>query len=93
MPGNVAPVMASWQACPDYRSVRMDRGNAIDFLSKRYYPAFVRAFRLANKVAEECDFLRLSWLCAEGGIHADDRPIGDANRWPRGQGRIRGVSR
>lgn len=79
IPAAVSQVMESWQRCPGYNYIRMDHKEALIFLRDRLGPQYARAFSLANHAAEECDFLRLCWLWAEGGIYvdSDDMRIGD----------------
>ena len=79
IPPEVAAVMQSWQDLPGYTYHRYDKAGAITFLKDRFDAAHVQAFRMANNVAEECDFLRLCLLLADGGIYtdADDMLVGD----------------
>ncbi|WP_170317742.1 tetratricopeptide repeat protein [Paroceanicella profunda] len=71
IPAPVRDVMRSWSAV-DAASHRVwTREEARAFLSARFGAAHLRAFRLANHVAEEADFLRLCLLYAEGGLYAD----------------------
>ncbi|WP_191610381.1 glycosyltransferase family 32 protein [Pseudosulfitobacter pseudonitzschiae] len=79
IPPEVAAVMQSWQDLPGYTYHRYDKPAAIAFLKDRFDADHVRAFRMANNVAEECDFLRLCLLLADGGIYtdADDMLVGD----------------
>ncbi|WP_138472975.1 glycosyltransferase [Poseidonocella sp. HB161398] len=79
IPPAIGEVMQSWQDIPGYSYRRFTRRSALDFLKTRFDSAHVRAFKLANSPAEECDFLRLCLLAAEGGIYvdADDLLVGD----------------
>lgn len=77
VPEAVTSVMSSWQAHPGWQYERLNRRSAIKWLHGRLGANYARAFKLANNVAEESDFLRLCLLLAEGGIYvdADDRLI------------------
>lgn len=79
IPDEIEAVMKSWQNVPGYSYRRFDRETAMGFLEERFDKLHLRAFRLANNVAEECDFLRLCLLLADGGIYADadDMWVGD----------------
>ena len=74
--------MNSWRHLPGYRYRRFNRRTAKAFLLEQFDAQHARAFRLANNVAEECDFLRLCLLLAEGGIYADadDKLVGDPDQ-------------
>ncbi|MDK3074307.1 tetratricopeptide repeat protein [Sedimentitalea sp. JM2-8] len=78
-PDEVTRIMSTWQSAPGYRHCLMNRNDARAFLRDAFDAEHERAFRMANHVAEECDFLRLCVLLARGGIYADadDRLIGD----------------
>lgn len=69
-PQEVQAVMQSWQVTGFEHTV-YDRLSALAFLRKHFGANHVRAFSLANSVAEECDFLRLCLLYQFGGIYAD----------------------
>ncbi|MDS9468576.1 tetratricopeptide repeat protein [Paracoccus sp. MBLB3053] len=70
-PPAISALMASWQVAAGYSYHRYDRRSALAFLAERFDMSHVRAFRLATSPAEECDFLRLCLLLADGGIYAD----------------------
>ena len=82
IPDQVASVMESWRMAAGFRYRRLDRKEGLEFLHERFGPDYVRAFRLANHPAEECDFLRLCILFADGGIYADadDKLVDDPGR-------------
>jgi len=71
IPVAVQEIMGSWQGIPGWNYARLDRRQAIGWLSQKLGLRYVKAFKLANHVAEECDFLRLCLLFVEGGIYAD----------------------
>jgi len=81
IPDEVRAVMETWESVPGFEYCLYDRARARAFLIEHFGPAHDRAFRLANHVAEECDFLRLCLLLHEGGLYvdADDRRVGDPN--------------
>ena len=56
IPPEIAEVMGSWQAVPGWRYELFDRQRAIAWLTDTYGPDYARAFKLAQHVAEECDF-------------------------------------
>ena len=78
-PEDIERAIESWRQGSGGAHVRLDRRSATTFLSERYGPRHVRAFRLANHVSEEADFLRLCYLASEGGLYADadDLLVGD----------------
>ncbi|MTH80229.1 tetratricopeptide repeat protein [Paracoccus aestuariivivens] len=78
-PAAIAALMKSWQHVAGYSYQRYNRRTATAFLAERFDMLHVRAFRLANGPSEECDFLRLCLLLADGGIYADadDLLLGD----------------
>ena len=82
IPAEVESVMESWQNLPGYTYHLFDQRKAKAFLKDRFDSSHLRAFLLANHVAEECDFLRLCLLLAKGGIYADadDMRVGDPER-------------
>jgi hypothetical protein len=71
LPQDVDLVMQSWRDLNGWEYRRYDRAGAIDWLEKTLGKDFARAFRMANKIAEEADFLRLCVLFHEGGLYAD----------------------
>lgn len=71
VPTSVREVMRSWDSVPGWDYLRLDRRGAISWLRDTFGRDHARAFRLANHVAEESDFLRLCLLAALGGIYAD----------------------
>mgnify|MGYP000140699851 CR=1 FL=1 len=79
IPADVDGIMQSWQAYPEWQYRRFNRRTATEWLKATFGPEHARAFKLANHVAEESDFLRLCLLLAEGGIYADadDRLLAD----------------
>jgi len=90
-PESVAEIMRSWSRLPDVEYVRFDRAAARRFLRETYGPDYELAFRLANNIAEEADFLRLCYLRHHGGIYADadDRLYGTlAELVPAGAGLV-----
>ncbi|MDA7429591.1 tetratricopeptide repeat protein [Primorskyibacter aestuariivivens] len=78
VPPAVSDIMQSWRSCPGWDYELLHRRAAIDWLRKTFGSRHARAFTMAKKPAEECDFLRLCLLFAYGGIYADadDRLIG-----------------
>ncbi|MEY8839954.1 tetratricopeptide repeat protein, partial [Cribrihabitans sp. XS_ASV171] len=78
IPDAVADIMQSWQSVTDWTYRRFDRRGAIAWLRETLGEDHARAFRLANNVAEECDFLRMCLLLVEGGVYvdADDKRVG-----------------
>ena len=70
-PTEIAAVIGSWQRHPGWDHLLLDRASARACLHDRLGARYVRAFDLANHVAEECDFLRLCLLLADGGVYAD----------------------
>jgi hypothetical protein len=71
VPEDVTALTASWRDRHGFQYQLLNRRAAIAFLKERFDADHVRAFKMANHVAEECDFLRLCLLYAEGGIYAD----------------------
>ncbi|MDS9468625.1 tetratricopeptide repeat protein [Paracoccus sp. MBLB3053] len=82
IPPVIAGLMQSWQKVPGYSYQRYSRQTAIAFLNERFEPSYVRAFKLTHSPAEQCDFLRLCLLFADGGIYADadDLLLGDVDQ-------------
>lgn len=78
IPSEVREVMGTWKTGSDGRYELFDRPGALRFLAGEYDETHLRAFQLANNVAEECDFFRLCYLYKRGGIYADadDRLMG-----------------
>ncbi|MAU43595.1 MAG: hypothetical protein CMP09_01885 [Yangia sp.] len=71
VPASIRAIMESWRKVPGWHYTLFDRGSALRWLRDTYGAEHVRAFKLANHVAEESDFLRLCLLLADGGIYAD----------------------
>lgn len=71
VPQAVESLLSSWQAYPDWEYHRLHRHSAIKWLRGTFGPEYVKAFKMANNVAAESDFLRLCLLLSEGGIYAD----------------------
>ncbi|MDU9004313.1 glycosyltransferase family 32 protein [Sedimentitalea todarodis] len=71
VPRDVSKLMLSWQNHDRYEYNLLHRNDAISFLNTHFGADHVRAFKMANHVAEECDFLRLCLLYAKGGMYAD----------------------
>ncbi len=78
IPDAVADIMQSWRSVPGWIYRRLDRRGAIEWLRETLGDDYARAFRMANNVAEECDFLRMCLLLEEGGLYvdADDKQVG-----------------
>ncbi len=78
IPPPVLDLMDSWSSVPGWDYTRLNRRTAITWLRQTFGNDHARAFKLANHVAEEADFLRLCLLFSEGGIYADadDRLLG-----------------
>ncbi|WP_134679701.1 glycosyltransferase family 32 protein [Paracoccus ravus] len=75
-------VMGSWRGRAGYDYRAHSRSSAEKYLAAAFDETHLRAFRMANNIAEECDFFRLCLLFAEGGIYADadDMLVGDPDR-------------
>ncbi|EPX75539.1 hypothetical protein Salmuc_03173 [Salipiger mucosus DSM 16094] len=87
-PPEVGKVMEGWRRAAGFDYRCHNRASALRFLAQTYDDRHARAFRLANNAAEECDFLRLCLLLAEGGIYsdADDMLAGDPGALLAGAG-------
>ena len=78
-PDEIAAMIATWRRAPGFEYRLFSRITALAYLREAFGPRWVRAFRMANNVSEESDFLRLCALAEGGGIYADadDRLTGD----------------
>lgn len=86
-PEEVEMLMDSWWDAPAYDYERFAKARAKAFLRDEFGDDHVRAFRIANNIAEQCDLLRLCLLYRMGGVYADadDRLTGDLDALTRSE--------
>jgi len=70
-PEGIVAMMDSWRAAPGFEHKLFNQTEALRVLREDFGSAWVRAFRLANNVAEATDLFRLCMLAQHGGIYAD----------------------
>ena len=90
IPDDIRRMMDSWARAPGFAHHVMDRAGGLRFLRETYDADWVRAFHLAQDVAQQADLLRLCLLAHHGGVYADadDYLYGDLDRLLQlGQGR------
>lgn len=71
LPPEIAALVATWQSMPGFSHRLLDHAGAEALIIRHFGTRHLRAFRLANHVVEEADYIRLCALVAEGGIYAD----------------------
>jgi hypothetical protein len=80
-PADVAAMIATWQAVPDFNHKLVDHKEARDFLVQQYGPRITTAYDAAIHVAAKADIFRLAWLYQHGGLYvdADEKLVGKLN--------------